>query len=162
MSEPDETPRTVSIERIFVSSTPRAPQLEVASVRGVVAKGIEGDRHFGKRKVPGENLTLVEAEELEAFAREQGVTVDLSRSRRNVVTRGVRLNDLVGREFRLGTAVLRGVELCEPCSVMGRLYALPDWPGPRTVRQMLHRAGLRVDVLQTGVFEVGDALLTTP
>lgn len=149
----------MTIERIFVATAPRAPQIEVPSVRVVVGKGIEGDRHFGKRKVPGENLTLVEAEELEAFAQEQGVPVDLSGSRRNIVTRGVRLNDLVGREFRLGTALLRGVELCEPCSVMGRLYALLDWPGPRTVRQMLHRAGLRADVLQTGVFKVGDALL---
>ncbi len=149
----------MTIERIFVATVPRAAQIEVPSVRVVVGKGIEGDRHFGKRKVPGENLTLVEAEELEAFAQEQGVPVDLSGSRRNIVTRGVRLNDLVGREFRLGTALLRGVELCEPCSVMGRLYALPDWPGPRTVRQMLHRAGLRADVLQTGVFKVGDALL---
>jgi MOSC domain-containing protein YiiM len=152
----------MSIERIFVATAPRAPQIEVPSVRVVVGKGIEGDRHFGKRKVPGENLTLVEAEELEAFAQEQGVPVDLSGSRRNIVTRGVRLNDLVGREFRLGTALLRGVELCEPCSVMGRLYALPDWPGPRTVRQMLHRAGLRADVMQTGVFKVGDALLPAP
>jgi hypothetical protein len=97
-----------------------------------MGNGIEGDRHFGKRKVPGENLTLVEAEELEAFAEERGVPVDLSQSRRNIVTRGVRLNDLVGKEFRLGTALLRGVELCEPCSVMGRLYAQPDWPGSRT------------------------------
>ena len=152
----------MTIERIFVATAPRAPQIEVPSVRVVVGKGIEGDRHFGKRKVSGENLTLVEAEELEAFAQEQGVPVDLSGSRRNIVTRGVRLNDLVGREFRLGTALLRGVELCEPCSVMGRLYALPDWPGPRTVRQMLHRAGLRADVLQTGVFKVGDALLPAP
>jgi len=152
----------MSIERIFVATAPRAPQIEVPSVRVVVGKGIEGDRHFGKRKVPGENLTLVEAEELEAFAQEQGVPVDLSGSRRNIITRGVRLNDLVGREFRLGTALLRGVELCEPCSVMGRLYALPEWPGPRTVRQMLHRAGLRADVLQTGVFTVGDTLLLVP
>jgi MOSC domain-containing protein YiiM len=149
----------MGIERIFVATAPRSPQIEVTSVRVVVGKGIEGDRHFGKRKVPGENLTLVEAEELEAFAQEQGVPADLSRSRRNIVTRGVRLNDLVGKEFRLGTAVLRGVELCEPCSVMGRLYALPDWPGHRTIRQMLHRSGLRADVLQTGVFAVGDALL---
>jgi len=152
----------MTIERIFVATAPRAPQIEVPSVRVVVGKGIEGDRHFGKRKVPGENLTLVEAEELEAFAQEQGVPVDLSGSRRNIITRGVRLNDLVGREFRLGTALLRGVELCEPCSVMGRLYALPEWPGPRTVRQMLHRAGLRADVLQTGVFTVGDTLLLVP
>ena len=152
----------MSIERIFVAAAPRAPQIEVPTVRVVAGKGIEGDRHFGKRKVPGENLTLVEAEELEAFAREQGVPVDLSLSRRNIVTRGVRLNDLVGREFRLGSALLRGVELCEPCSVMGRLYVRPDWPGPRTVRRMLHRAGLRADVLQTGIFGVGDALLAPP
>ena len=152
----------MSIERIFVATAPRAPQIEVSSVRVVMGKGIEGDRHFGKRKVPGENLTLVEAEELEAFAEEQGVPVDLSQSRRNIVTRGVRLNDLVGKEFRLGTALLRGVELCEPCSVMGRLYAQPDWPGSRTVRQMLHRAGLRADVLQTGVLAVGDTLLPGP
>lgn len=152
----------MSIERIFVAAAPRAPQIEVPSVRVVAGKGIEGDRHFGKRKVAGENLTLVEAEELEAFAIAQGVPGDLSQSRRNVVTRGVRLNDLVGKEFRLGTALLRGVELCEPCAVMGRLYAIPDWPGPRTVRRMLHRAGLRADVLQTGVFAVGDALLPAP
>lgn len=68
---------------------------------------------------PGQNLTLIEAEEIERFCAEHARTSDLSLTRRNLVTRGVRLNDLVNVEFTIGTVKLRGVELCEPWVILG-------------------------------------------
>jgi uncharacterized protein YcbX len=80
----------MSIERIFTRTSGRAPQLEHARVRVVAGKGIEGDRYFGRADEPGQNVTFIEAEEIEAFQRALGRPIDLSLTGRNIVTRGVR------------------------------------------------------------------------
>lgn len=140
----------MSIERIFTRTKGRAPQLEHARVRVVAGKGIEGDRYFGRADEPGQNVTFIEAEEIEAFQRALGRPIDLSLTGRNIVTRGVRLNDLVGREFGVGAVRFRGVELCEPCSGLGRALASPDLTPAQVVKRLVHRAGLRADALSTG------------
>ena len=145
----------MTVERIYLAGKPGAPQIEVESVRVTRDAGIEGDRYFDAHDEPGQNLTLVEAEEIEAFLAEHGRAADLSCTRRNVVTRGVRLNDLVAREFTIGTVRLRGVELCEPCRSFGMRLATPDFPAAKVVKRFVHRAGLRADILASGVIAVG-------
>ena len=140
----------MSIERIFTRTGGRGAQLEPARVRVVAGKGIEGDRYFGCEDEPGQNVTFIEAEEIEAFQRALGRPVDLSLSGRNIVTRGVRLNDLVGREFSVGAVRFRGVELCEPCGGLGAVLAPPDLTPAQVVKRLVHRAGLRADALSTG------------
>jgi threonine/homoserine/homoserine lactone efflux protein len=105
----------MTVEHIFTRPPAGGPQAEHSSVGVLAGAGIQGDRYFDKHDEPGQNLTLVEAEEIESFLAEHGRAPDLSVTGRNLVTRGVRLNDLLNREFMVGEVRCRGVELCEPC-----------------------------------------------
>lgn len=148
------------IEKIFASPKRGAAQVECASIQVQAGKGIVGDRNFGKRAHPGQNLTLVEAEEIELFCVRHERALDLSLTRRNLVTRGVRLNDLANVEFSVGPVVLRGVELCEPCSIMGRTLSNESLGSAAVIKHWLHRAGLRVDVLSDGIINIGERIAT--
>ena len=138
------------IERIFISPEAGAAQVECETIMLRSGMGVVGDRNFGISKHPGQNLTLVEAEEIERFCSEQARGPDLSLTRRNLITRGVRLNDLVNTVFRVGNVNLRGVELCEPCVILGRALSSDSLARPDVVKQWLGRGGLRVDVLSDG------------
>ena len=145
----------MSIERIYIAGKAGEPQIEVRAIDVIAGAGIEGDRYFGANDEPGQNITLVEAEEIEAFGAETGRSIDLSSTRRNLVTRGVRLKDLVGREFTVGNVRLRGVELCEPCRGLGDRLSSADVTPAAVVRRFVHRAGIRADVLSSGSITVG-------
>ncbi len=131
-------------------------------VRAVPGRGLEGDRYFARsgtfseKPGAGREVTLVESEALEAARREHDLDLPPGASRRNVVTAGVALNDLVGREFAVGEAVLRGVRLCEPCDHLDRLTGLP------CSRVLVHRCGLRAEVLREGIIRPGDAVREQP
>lgn len=123
----------------------------VTEVRAVPGRGLEGDRYFYKKpKQTPRDLTLIAAEALEAFAAEAATELTPAESRRNVLTRGVPLNDLVGQEFAVGPVRVRGVELCEPCGHLRRLTGKPVLPG------MVGRGGLRCAILTEGRIAVGD------
>lgn len=151
------------VEALWVATERHGELLALPAVQLKAGAGIVGDRFFGRRRTqPGLNLTLVEAEALAAVAAELGLVLPPGASRRNVVTRGLRLNGLVGREFRLGPVRLRGVELCEPCIVLGRQLETPVHPRDRIIRAFLGRGGLRAQVLDDGVVRIGDAIRTDP
>jgi len=151
--EPD-----LSIEKIFISPQHGGLQVEPEHAVLEAGMGIVGDRSFGQNTYPGQNVTLVEAEEIERFCAERGRPVDLAMTRRNLVTRGVRLNDLVDREFRVGSARLRGVELCEPCSALGQALADEALAPAEVVRRWVGRGGLLAEVLASGNVAVGDGV----
>jgi MOSC domain-containing protein YiiM len=138
---------TVVVEAIHIGEE-KARELEpVDSVRVVAGRGVEGDRHFkaGGAK-PGQALTLVEAEEVERVGLPPGGT------RRQVTVRGVRLNDLVGKRFRVGDVECYGVELCEPCA------HLESMTRPGIIKDLVHAAGINADVLNDGTIAVGDTV----
>lgn len=145
----------MNVERIFIGETAGGPQIDCESVSVVAGSGIEGDRYFGRHDEPGQNLTLVEAEVVEAFIREQGRPLDLSITHRNLVTRGIRLNQLVGQEFVVGGVRLRGVELCEPCAGIGGALATDGFSASEVVARLVHQGGLRADVLSSGTIVRG-------
>ncbi len=145
----------MTVERIFTRAASSQSQTEHRSVLVVAGAGIEGDRYFALHDEPGQNVTFVEAEEIESFFTELQRPVDLSATGRNVITRGVRLNDLVGAEFFVGTVRFRGVELCEPCLGLGEALATSALPRAKVVKRMVHRAGLRADALSSGEVTVG-------
>jgi MOSC domain-containing protein YiiM len=119
----------------------------VGSVSAVAGKGLEGDRHFNARGArPGGAITLIEAEVLE------DVGLSGPQSRRQVVTRGVRLDDLIGRRFFVGEVECEGVEICEPCLHLQRLTR------PGIIDDLLHRGGLNADVVSSGTIAVGDTV----
>jgi MOSC domain-containing protein YiiM len=137
----------MSVESIHLGA-PRTPELSpVDSVRAVAGKGLEGDRHFHPEGAPaGQALTLVEAEAVEDVGLPPGAT------RRQLTVRGVRLNDLVGRRFRVGEVECYGVELCEPCR------HLESMTRPGIIKELAHRAGINADILNDGTISVGDEL----
>jgi MOSC domain-containing protein YiiM len=118
----------------------------VESVTAVAGKGLVGDRHFIDNPAPGNALTLIEAEVLE----DVGLTG--AQSRRQVVVRGVRLNDLIGKRFRVGDVECYGVEICEPCSHLQELTR------PGIIKDLIHRGGLNADILSGGTISVGDEI----
>jgi MOSC domain-containing protein YiiM len=111
----------------------------------VTDEGMTGDRYFGRG-----DITLVEAEALEAFHQETGIPLSHAEIRRQVLTSGIRLNDLLHKRFRVGGVEAVGVEWCEPCN---HIQAL-TYPG--VLSGMVHRAGLRADIVQAGHIAVGD------
>ncbi len=147
------------VESIHITNAAEAAMRSVPEVKAVAGLGLEGDRYaaslgsFSGKPKPSRQITLIEAEAIEALELELGLNLSSGETRRNVVTRGVALNHLVGRDFRVGGATLRGHELCEPCSDLARMTGKPAiLPG------LTHRGGLRAEILEGGMIRVGDAV----
>jgi MOSC domain-containing protein YiiM len=143
---------------IHVARTGCAPMETIGSARAVAGRGLEGDRYYEKlgtysgRPGSGRAVTLIESEALEALKRDYGVDIEAAQARRNIVTHAVALNHLVGREFTIGAIRLRGMRLCEPCAHLEKLTA------SGTPRGLIHRGGLRADVLSSGIIQIGDPI----
>ena len=130
----------------------------VTAAQAVAGRGLDGDRYYSKLGTysndagSGRDVTLIEVEAIEALKREYKIELEPRQSRRNIVTRGVALNHLVEREFRIGDVVLRGTRLCEPCAHMERLTV------KGAMRGLIHRGGLRAEIVKGGPIRVGDAI----
>lgn len=137
---------------VAISITPKSgePTVSVQEVRALVGRGLEGDRYCDTK--PDAQVTLIAAEAIDAMVQEEGYPLAYGDARRNIVTRDVPLNDLVGREFKVGDVSMRGVRLSEPCA---HLAGLTD---DRVLRGLVHRAGLKAEILNDGVIRVGDAV----
>ena len=131
-------------------------------VKAVAGRGLEGDRYFSKIGTyssdpgTGREVTLIEIEAIEALKRDYDIDLPAALSRRNIVTRGVALNHLVGREIKIGETILRGTRLCDPCSHLEKLSR------QGVLRGLIHRGGLRADVVAGGLIQVGDPSILPP
>ena len=147
------------IREIYVAPAAGAGVVAVEEGRAVAGRGLEGDRYFlgvgSFSRWPGEGraVTLIEAEGIEAIRAEHGIDLSSGRSRRNLVTAGVVLAELVGKRFRAGGVLLRGARLALPCRYLERRV------GPGTYDAMKGRGGLRADVLEGGVIRVADGIV---
>jgi hypothetical protein len=145
-----------TVEAIHVAEGAGVPSASVEAVRALAGRGLEGDRHTSGKgtfpsDVPGSALTLIEAEVCESFSPPLGP----DEHRRNLVTRGIELNGLVGHEFMVGKTRCRGMRLCEPCVVVERYASRP------VLRRLVHRGGLRADILEDGTLSIGDSVGVT-
>jgi steroid delta-isomerase-like uncharacterized protein len=146
------------VESIGITPAAKAPMLFVKVVRAVAGRGLEGDRYFDHAGTfsnePGEgrDVTLIESEAVEAMNAKLGANFAAGEMRRNIVTRGIALNHLVGKDFRAGGALLRGIRLCEPCDFLQSVTA------PGVLKQLIHRGGLRANVLEDGAIRTGDEI----
>ena len=144
-----------SVVSIHLARVEGAPTFAVPEVRAVAGAGLEGDRNFQPPGVDGpgpeREVTLIQQEALDAVAREHGIQLAPGEHRRNLVTLGVPLNDLVGQEFQVGSVRLLGLELCEPCNYLEGLTGKPG-----LLRALVHRGGLGARILDGGVLRVGD------
>jgi len=142
---------TGRVEGLFVAPSAGAPTQAVSPVRALSGRGLEGDRHVvGSGTFPsgvsGSALTLIAAEVVDSFA----PPLAADEHRRNVVTRGIDVNALVGRSFTIGAVRCRGDRLCEPCTVLDR------YSERSLLRPLVHQGGLRADILTEGTIAVGD------
>jgi MOSC domain-containing protein YiiM len=147
-----------SVVSLHLAPEAGAPMVSVHDAEIVAGHGIEGDRYrrdggtFSDKPGPDRHVTLVAFEAVEDFTREQGIPLDPGETRRNVVTRGVPLNDLIDVEFTVGAVRLRGVRLCEPCAHLAKLTGRAVLPG------LVGRGGLRCEALTGGMIRVGDPI----
>ena len=156
------------VEGIYIAEQSGKPMQSVTEVTGEAGRGLLGDRHCrpdphtilepscGPSAPPHhqvQDLSLVEAEVLDALREEHGLELRGDETRRNVVTWGVRLNDLVGRQFRIGDLLCEGVELCEPCVSIQRQTGKP------VLKPLVHRGGLYARIVSSGTIHVGDQVV---
>jgi len=148
---------TGTVESIHIAPAAESPMQTIAHAQAIPGVGLEGDRYALKQGTffkpePDFELTLIESEALEAMSRDYQIELSHADARRNVVTRGVPLNHLVGQEFHIGEVKIRGIRLCEPCPHLERLTALP------LIKGLHHRGGLRAQILTPGVINAGDVV----
>lgn len=144
---------------IHLAAAAGSPMTSVTAVRTLPGQGLAGDRYclgtgsFSQKPGTGRECTLIELEAIQALAVELGLRVEPALARRNLVTEGVALNHLVGREFQVGEVRLRGMRLCEPCKGLAAVTGQPAiLPG------LIHRGGLRCEILSEGEMRVGDEI----
>ena len=146
---------TGRVEAINIAAELEGDCRPVEAVEALAGQGLRGDRYFSETpREHGEarDITLIQAEALEGLHSEHGIELSGAESRRNVLTRGIDLNALVGRRFTVGEAECVGIELCEPCNHLQKMTQ------PGVLRGLVHRGGLRADVVRGGRIAVGDAV----
>ena len=142
-----------SIEAIYVCANHGEPKESILGAELRANVGLIGDRYAGHGVV-----SIIEAEAVEAFNESTGLSVSPGETGRNVVTRGIRLNELVGQTFRLGEATCKGFELCEPCLVLGGRLATASVRPQDVVKAFTHSAGIRAQVVASGQISPGNAV----
>jgi MOSC domain-containing protein YiiM len=131
-------------------------------INAIEGMGLEGDRYYNRtgtysnKHDESREATFIESEALEALAKDYNVELKGTESRRNISTRGVALNHLVGKEFKVGEAVFRGIRLCEPCTHLEEVSGKPARKG------LIHRGGLRAQIVKSGMIQVGDEIESLP
>jgi len=151
-----------NVVAIYAAPTAEAPMQALAEAHLEAGRGIVGDRYyagagtFSSVAKPDHEVTLIESEEIDSFNRRTGLSLTYDRPRRNVVTRGVQLNELVGVRFQVGQAILEGMRLCEPCAHLARLLSPEVLPG------LVKRGGLRARVIDGGTIKPSDTIGPTP
>jgi MOSC domain-containing protein YiiM len=149
------------IDKIYLASAHGSRQREVNIARLTKGVGLEGDRYSRNGEGAGDGMiSLIEAEAIAQFNIATGLSVTAADSGRNIVTRGVRLNDLVGKHFRLGAVLLEGFELCEPCATLGKRLATDAVVAADVVAAFTHCAGVRAYVRGSGEIVPGSDIST--
>jgi MOSC domain-containing protein YiiM len=152
--------QTGTVVSIHIAPAAEAETRAVEAAHVVAGQGVEGDRYFRaegdgtfhEAEKAGQDLTLIEEEAIAGLAADAGIELAPGEARRNVVTRGVALNDLVGRRFTVGEVEAIGNRLCDPCSHLQKLTQ------PGVLKGLANRGGLRADVVRGGRIAPGDAV----
>ncbi len=147
------------ILEILIATSPSSPMVPQPSIRAIPGRGLEGDRYFAGTgtfsphpQKPDFEITLIQQEHLEAFASASGIPFTSRDARRNLVTTGIDLNTLVGHDFQVGSVKLRGIRLCEPCNYLAKQTH------PEVLRGLVHKGGLRAQIISAGEINIGDKL----
>ena len=126
---------------------------EVNSINVLANKGILGDRHFQEFNDPFNQLSLIESENIDYYNIKHGLNIPYIDFRRNVITKGIKLNDLIGKKLIIGNAKLEGIDLCRPCRHLTEMLNQSN-----ILKEFLRRGGLRCQILSSSIISVGDKI----
>ena len=147
------------IKSLYLSERTGGILREVDTIKVVSGAGIVGDRNFNKHKWPGQNITFITHESIIVFNRDNARSITNAATRRNVVTEGVDLNQLVGKYFLIGGVRFKGVEKCQPCKDLGDALMDENMTSVEVVKAWLDNGGLRADVCSNGEIAIGMTLV---
>jgi len=146
------------IKAIFIAPETKAEQQSVTKIEVIAQKGIMGDRNFDQHRWPGQNITLIEAENIALFNQVQQQNINIQDTRRNLITQGIKLNSLVGQIFYIGQVKLLGIERCQPCLSLGKAFANDMLSVQQVINAFTDTAGIRATILSNGHIEIGMAV----
>tara|TARA_B100000035_G_C20874701_1_gene497820 strand:- start:79 stop:522 length:444 start_codon:yes stop_codon:yes gene_type:complete len=126
---------------------------EVDSFEVLANKGVVGDRHFSEYNDPYCQLTLIESENIDYYNTKFGLNIPYIAFRRNIITKGIKLNDLVGKKFLIGNVKVEGIDLCRPCKHLTEMLNQDN-----ILKEFLRRGGLRCQILSSSKIQVDDRI----
>jgi MOSC domain-containing protein YiiM len=147
-----------TVEHIHIAPEAARPMVALAEAEMIMGQGIAGDRYAGKSgrysdyPGAGRHVTIIEIEVLEDIAQSLGIALLPHESRRNLTTRSIRLNPLVGKKVQIGPVVLDVIRFCDPCVYLQTMLGKP------VLKPLVDRAGIRCDVITGGQIKVGDSI----
>ena len=139
--------------KLGISSNNNKKIKEVESIEVLANKGVVGDRHFDNYNDPYCQLSLIEAENIDEYNLKFGLNIPYLDFRRNIITKGIKLNDLVGKKLSIGNAEVEGIDLCRPCRHLTEMLDQEN-----ILKEFLRKGGLRCQILSSSKIKVGDTI----
>ena len=127
--------------------------IEVNSIDVLANKGILGDRHFNEYNDPYCQLSLIESENIDYYNTKYGLNIPYTDFRRNVITKGINLNNLIGKKLQIGNVKVEGIDLCRPCKHLTEMLNQEN-----ILKEFLRRGGLRCQILSSSSISIGDEI----
>ena len=140
--------------KIGITPNSNQPIREVDAIEVIANKGVVGDRHFQESNDPYNQLSIIEAENIDYYNIKYGINIPYVNFRRNIITKGVKLNDLVGKKFSIGKVKLKGIDLCRPCRHLTNMLSQDN-----ILKEFLRRGGLRCEILSSSKINIGDRII---
>ena len=140
--------------KLGISNSNNKKIKEVESIEVLANKGVVGDRHFSDYNDPFCQLTLIESENIDFYNLKYGLNIPYVEFRRNIVTEGIRLNELIGKKLRIGNAEVEAVDLCRPCRHLTEVLCQDN-----IIKEFLRKGGLRCQILSSSIIKIGDKII---
>tara|TARA_Y100000813_G_scaffold142432_1_gene103589 strand:+ start:13 stop:459 length:447 start_codon:yes stop_codon:yes gene_type:complete len=139
--------------KLGIAAKNNQPIKEVNSIEVLANKGIVGDRHFNDFNDPYNQLSLIESENIDEYNIKFGLDIPYINFRRNIITKGIQLNDLIGKKLQIGNVELEGVELCRPCRHLTEMLNQKN-----ILKEFMRKGGLRCQILSSSKISIGDKI----
>ena len=140
--------------KLGISNSNNKKIKEVESIKVLANKGVVGDRHFSDYNDPSCQLTLIESENIDYYNLKYGLNIPYVEFRRNIVTEGIRRNELVGKKLRIGNVEVEAVDLCRPCRHLTEILCQDN-----ILKEFLRKGGLRCQILSSSIIKIGDEII---
>ena len=141
------------VYKLGISVNNNKPINEVSSINVLANKGVVGDRHFKEFNDPYNQLTLIESENIDYYNIKHGLNIPYIDFRRNIITKGIKLNDLVGKKILVGKVELEGIDLCRPCKHLCEVLGHEN-----IIKEFLRKGGIRCQILTTSSIKISDKI----